>query len=103
MFNSEEAMEDSYDWREEENEKAQFKHPSIRDLFPANYLAERERFFEQHTNYDPHFCYQTVVSPEVIPISTEHQALALKILANNKYEGHCLPLLSEEAILATIE
>ena len=50
-----------------------------------NYLSEKERFFEKKTEYNPHFCYKTIVSPEVITLSTEHEELALKILANNKY------------------
>ena len=57
-------------------------------------MAERARFFELKADYNPHFCYKTIVSPEVIPLSTEHEELALKILANNKYSSEGLLHLS---------
>lgn len=44
-----------------------------------------------------------MVSPEVLPVDIEHEQLALKILINNKYEGHILPLLNQEEVLAMID
>jgi hypothetical protein len=85
MLNSEDNMDGSYDWREEENEKTKFKNPRIRDLFPANFIAERERFFELKGQYNPHFCYNTIVSPEGTDVHKEYEELAIKILTNNKH------------------
>lgn len=39
----------------------------------------------------------------MIPLSTEHEELALKILANNKYNPEGLPVLTEAEVLGTIE
>lgn len=44
-----------------------------------------------------------MVSPEVLPVDTEHEQLALKILVNNKYEGHTLPLLNQEEVMTMID
>lgn len=85
LLNQDAELDGSYDWREEENEKTIFKQPRIKDLFPVNYLAEKDRFFEAKTDYNPHFCYKMIVSPEVIALSCEHEELAVKILTNNKH------------------
>lgn len=73
----------------------QYKNPKIKDLFPVNYQAEMDLFFERNGEYNPHFCYKTIVSPEVISLNTEYEDLAHKILINNKYETSVLPVLSQ--------
>lgn len=68
-----------------------------------NYNAEMERFFEKKGEYNPHFCYKTVVSPELIPLHTEYESYAHKILINNKFDSPVLPVLSQEQVVAAIE
>lgn len=61
------------------------------------------RFFEKNGEYNPHFCYKAIVSPEVIQLHTEYEDLANKILINNKHQISLLPVLSEEEVVKEIK
>jgi hypothetical protein len=62
-----------------------------------------ERFFQQHCEYNPHFCYKTVVSPELIPLHTDYEGYAHKILINNKFEQPIMQVLTQEQVVREIE
>lgn len=62
-----------------------------------------ERFFEKQGEYNPHFCYKTVVSPELIQLHTEFEGLAHKILINNKFDHPVLPVLTQEQVVKEVE
>jgi len=42
----------------------------LKDLFPVNFLGEKDKFFELGGCYNPHFVYKTIVFPEPLLLST---------------------------------
>lgn len=72
-------------------------------MFPVNFLAEKETFFEKGAKYCPHFIYKTIVFPEPIPVHTEYEELALKILRNSPPYPTDLPYLDQEEVTAKIQ
>jgi hypothetical protein len=72
-------------------------------MFPVNFLAEKEKFFEQGGEYSPHFLYKTVVYPEPIPLSEQFETLALKIIKSSPPLPVNPVLLSEEEVVTRIE
>jgi hypothetical protein len=44
-----------------------------------------------------------VVSPELLPLSTELEELAHKILINNKFESPKFAVLTEQEVIGTVE
>ena len=47
--------------REKENDAAHYSKIKLRDLFPVNFLSEREKFFELNGEYCPYFLYNNIV------------------------------------------
>ena len=58
---------------------AHYSKIKLRDLFPVNFLSEREKFFELNGEYCPYFLYKNIVYLEPVNLHKSSEDLALEV------------------------